>query len=202
MEHIKGVSAFQKIIDSPHPDQTLLQILAQTSLCLAHLEGTLHLDHRDLKADNIWIRDTPVKYALTLGGRKYHLVCAFQVVLLDFGFSCIGGEDGNAIINLSDGILPKIDPCPKLGRDLFQFITSLWSIQPVLDKLSLPLKKDFDLLISYRGHDVPSLLTDPKHVHWIYLIVSDSQFTHEPLHPISLLKLLSIKYSDIGLTSE
>ena len=202
MEYIKGVSAFQKILDSTTPDMTFLQILAQTSLILGFLEETLHLDHRDLKADNIWIRDTPINYTLRLGGSKWRIACPFQVVLLDFGFACIGAEDGNAEINLSDGILPKIDPCPKKGRDLFQFIASLWSIPRILETLGAPLQKEIALLLSYRGKSFSTLLTKSIETHWIYLIVSDPQFTHEPLHPISLLQFLSIKYCDIGLSSE
>lgn len=202
MEYIRGVSAFQKIIDSASPDVTFLQILAQASLILGFLEETLHLDHRDLKADNIWIRETPVKYGLRLGETTWHILCPFQIVLLDFGFACIGGEDGNAEINLSDGILPNVDPCPKRGRDLFQFIASLWSIPRILELLSAPLQKEIALLLSYRGKSFSTLLTKSIQAHWIYLVVSDPQFTHEPLHPISLLQFLSIKYSDIGLTSE
>lgn len=202
MEYIKGVSAFQKVLDSTTPDVTFLQILAQTSLILGFLEETLHLDHRDLKADNIWIRDTPINYALQLGGSKWRIVCPFQVVLLDFGFACIGAGDGNAEINLSDGILPKIDPCPKKGRDLFQFIASLWSIPRILETLGAPLQKEIALLLSYRGKSFSTLLTKSIQTHWIYLIVSDPQFSHEPLHPISLLQFLSIKYCDIGLSTE
>jgi serine/threonine protein kinase len=196
MDHIRGVSAFEKLKASSKPDIIFLQILAQASLALALLEEKLRLDHRDLKADNIWIRDTPIEYTLALGGSTWHISCPFQVVLLDFGFACIGGEDGTAVINLSDGILPKVDPCPKVGRDLFQFISSLW---PVLDKVSPPLKKEFELLLSYKGHDLSSFLSEAIKTHWVYLIVSDPKFAHAPLHPLSLLHLLSIKYSDIGL---
>ena len=202
MEYIRGTSAFQKILDSSSPDVTFLQILAQASLILGFLEDTLHLDHRDLKADNIWIRDIPVDYTLELGGSKWRIVCPFQIVILDFGFACIGGENGNAEINLSDGILPKIDPCPKKGRDLFQFIASLWSIPRILETLSAPLQKEIALLLSYRGKNFSTFLTKTVQAHWIYLIVSDPQFAHEPLHPISLLQFLSIKYSTIGLSSE
>ena len=202
MEYIKGTSAFQKILDSSSPDITFLQILAQAALILGYLEETLHLDHRDLKADNIWIRETPIEYTLRIGGSTWHISCPFQVVLLDFGFSCIGAENGNAEINLSDGILPKIDPCPKKGRDLFQFIASLWSIPRIPEILGESLQKEIVLLLSYRGKSFSTLLTKSIQAHWIYLVVSDPQFTHEPLHPISLLQLLSIKYCDIGLSSE
>ena len=80
------------------------------------------MDHRDLKADNLWIRPIPIDYSITVGGKKWRLRAPFQVVILDFGFACLGNEEGNAIVSLSDGIVPKIDPCPKEGRDLFHLL--------------------------------------------------------------------------------
>ena len=202
MEYIDGVSSIQKIIEAENPDLVFLQIMAQTSILLGVLEERLRLDHRDLKADNLWIRPVPIHYSAFVGGIRWEIICPFQVVILDFGFSCIGGATGNAIISLSDGILPRVDPCPKEGRDLFQLFTSLWSIPELRARLSPVFAKDMEDFLSYRDISYATLLKQPSQPHWIYLLVSDPMFRYPPLHPFSLLRILSIKYESIRLHSE
>ena len=201
MEYIEGVSSIDYIVGADEPGLALLQILAQVSLLLAYLEETIRLDHRDLKGDNIWIRPEPVSYSVSIEGRTWTVTAPFQVVILDFGFSCMGAEDGNAIVSLSDGILPKIDPCPKEGRDLFQLIGSIWSVPLVRTHIQANLAADIEQLLSYKGKPYASLITQSMKTRWMYLLVSDSAFRHPPLHPLSLLEMLRIKYQDIGISS-
>lgn len=202
MSFVEGVRSLEWVLASPTPEKTFLQILSQLSLLLAYLEEKVHFDHRDLKADNIWIRHVAVDYKVSVGGCAWSIVAPFQVVILDFGFSCIGGSDGNAEVSLSDGILPEIDPCPKEGRDLFQFIASLWSYSPFRSKMSTDFQAEMDLLLSYRNKPYASLVKQTIETRWVYLLVSDSEFSHPPLHPLSLLRAASIKYPNIGLSRE
>jgi serine/threonine protein kinase len=201
MSYIEGMSSLEKILTSATPDITLLQILAQVSLLLGYLEEIIHLDHRDLKADNIWIRPQPVSYRVKLGGRVWHLSAPFQVVILDFGFSCLGLQ-GTAIVSLSDGILPRVDPCPKEGRDLFQLIASLWSVPMVRNAMSSDTQEIVEALLSYRNKPYSSLAKHTVEISWVYLLVSDASFRHPPLHPLSLLRFLGIKYGEMYITSE
>jgi serine/threonine protein kinase len=202
MSFIEGVGSMEWVLSSSTPEKTFLQILAQLSLLLSFLEEGIHFDHRDLKGDNIWIRPVPIDYRVTVEGKAWCIKAPFQVVILDFGFSCIGGSDGNAVLSLSDGILPEIDPCPKEGRDLFQFIASLWSHRIFRSKMSAEFQAEMDLLLSYRNKPYASLVKQTIETRWVYLLVSDSKFSHPPLHPLSLLRTVSIKYGDIGITSE
>lgn len=202
MAFIEGQHSLDWVLASSSPEKTFLQILAQLSLLLAYLEEAVHFDHRDLKGDNIWIRPVPIAYKVSIGGTQWCLTAPFQVVILDFGFSCIGGSDGNAIVSLSDGILPEIDPCPKEGRDLFQFIASLWSCDTFRSKMNSQLQAEMDLLLSYRNKPYASLVRQTNETRWVYLLVSDSEFSHRPLHPLSLLRAMSIKYANIGISSE
>jgi serine/threonine protein kinase len=195
MSFIEGLSLVDFVVNSSSPERVFVQALMQISFLLAYLEETLRLDHRDLKGDNIWIRLSPIRYTATIGGVKRTISAPFQVVLLDFGFSCLG-EDGSAVVSLSDGILPKVDPCPKEGRDLFQLIASLWSI-PLLRTRILPLQKDIEELLSYKNKPYASLVKQTQEISWIYLLVSDSEFKHPPLHPLSLFCAFSIKYKDV-----
>jgi serine/threonine protein kinase len=202
MSFIQGTRSIDYILESSDPEIALLQILAQVSLILAFLEDTIHLDHRDLKADNIWIRYVPVTYSLRIGDKLWRLQAPFQVVLLDFGFSCLGNTENHAVVSLSDGILPLVDPCPKEGRDLFQFLSSLWSIPQIRAAIGPILAADIELLLSYKNKPYSNLVTRATDVHWVYLLVSDRQFHHPPLHPISLLEHMSIKYPQLKIQRE
>jgi hypothetical protein len=189
MEYINGLSATDKIIDSVNPTNTCLQILGQISLLLAFLERYMFLDHRDLKINNLWIRSVPISYTLTMDGVVWHMDAPFQVVILDFGFSCIGGTDGNALVSLSDGILPVIDPCPKEGRDLFQLLSSILYIPAIRSRLDTSALDDMEQLLSLK----------PLYPQWIYLLVSDSKFRHPSLRPCALLETLRLKYECVQL---
>jgi len=202
MSYIKGLRSIDYIIDSSNPELAFLQFISQIALLLGFLEEKMHFDHRDLKANNIWIKSEPVQYKLSIGSKMWSITAPFQVVLLDFGFSCIGNEDGIAIISLSDGILPRVDPCPKEGRDLFQLISSLWSIPQIRSVIGQTLSTDIELLLSYRNKSYINLITKTLQQQWVYILVSDYNFTHPPLHPTSLLHFLSIKYPQICIHSE
>ena len=202
MDFIEGKSAVEAVKTSSEPDKTWLQILAQVSLLLGYLEETIHLDHRDLKADNLWIRNTPIEYYLTVEGVRWHLKAPFQVVILDFGFGCIGDTSGNAIISLSDGILPKIDPCPKEGRDLFQLLASMWSIPTIRARASTEVQDAMDALLVHKNGSYETLVKKTTTTHWIYWAVSDRKFRHPLLHPATLLVKLSEEWKETDLYRE
>jgi serine/threonine protein kinase len=202
MSFIQGQRAIDYIIASATPEITLLQYVAQVALLLGFLEHTVHFDHRDLKADNTWIRCEPIDYRVCIGQTTWHVAAPFQVVLLDFGFSCLGNADGYAAVSLSDGILPRVDPCPKEGRDLFQLISSLWSVPQIRALIGRQLSGDIELLLSYKNRPYSGLITKTLELQWVYLLVSDFAFKHPPLHPIALLEMLSIKYPQLCIHSE
>jgi serine/threonine protein kinase len=202
MDYIRGKSAVEAVGTAENPDAMWLQILAQVSLILGYLEEHIRLDHRDLKADNLWIRPIPIDYSITVGAKKWRLRAPFQVVVLDFGFACLGNEEGNAIVSLSDGIVPKIDPCPKEGRDLFQLIASMWSIPAIRYKASKEVNEAMEKLLAHKKSSYIDIVTQNLQTHWIYLAVSDSRFRHPPLHPVSLLLKLSNDWKEVGLYQE
>lgn len=203
MEYVEGKSAIDAVLASPFPDTTWLQILAQAALILGYLEEYVRLDHRDLKADNLWIRPTPVSYSLKVGGVQWHVSAPFQVVFLDFGFSCIGNDEGNAVLSLTDGVVPLIDPCPKEGRDLFQLIGSMWSVPQVRERASPDIAADMELLLKHRGASYIDLVRKTTQSTWIYMAVSDLKFRHPVLHPLSLLERLAHEwYPTAGVSVE
>ena len=202
MDYIDGISAVQAVMEAADPDALWLQILGQVSLILGFLEENIFLDHRDLKADNLWIRQVPIEYTLRVGGHIWHIAAPFQVVLLDFGFACLGGTDGNATVSLGAGIIPKMDPCPKEGRDLFQLVASMWSIPVIRARASREIQAVMDSLLKNRGASFVDLVHQNQQMHWIYLAVSDSAFRHPPLHPVALLLKLSSDWPAVNLTQK
>jgi serine/threonine protein kinase len=179
MEFIEGRSALEEVYEADDPDTALLQILAQNCLLLAILEDMIHLDHRDLKMTNLWIRKVAVDYRVSIGGVTWKIQAPFQVVILDFGFACIGDGFGKAIVNLGD-VIPDMDPCPKDGRDLYQCIMSLLSVEKVKQRLSTETQA---MLRSWVGST--GSLT------WTYLITAHPRFRLNNLRPLNLLTTLS-----------
>jgi serine/threonine protein kinase len=132
MEWVEGASCLDLLnaeIGKPTFEPLFLDILIQLCIILECLERRIFLDHRDMKLDNIWIR-TPMKpakqiqYTVRLNGRAYKYTSSIQVVLLDFGFACIGNEAHKMKINLG-GVIPDLDPCPKEGRDIYHLLCRL-----------------------------------------------------------------------------
>jgi serine/threonine protein kinase len=190
MDFIEGVNAVDSILTAPDPTARMLSILTQAALILGILEERLGLDHRDLKADNLWVREAPVEYTVILGDTTWSFRDTHQVVLLDFGFACIGDRSGTAVVNLSDGVLPAIDPCPKEGRDLFQLIVSLWSVPAIRSVIRPQLAEQVVQWLRFRGATYDKLVETARESRWSYLAVSDRQFRHPPLHPRSILEKL------------
>jgi serine/threonine protein kinase len=125
MEWVEGHSGYEHLyrhLSNPAEFRTqFLHIITQLSFLLDTIHKLLHLDHRDMKLDNIWIRATPITYAIS-PGRLYS--APFQVVLLDFGFACIGDRANTMQLNLG-GVIPDLDACPKEGRDLYHILNRI-----------------------------------------------------------------------------
>ena len=184
MEYIDGKSALETIYNSADPDRTFIECLSQVCLILSILEDKIFLDHRDLKMTNLWIRRRPVSYSY--GG--VHLDAAFQVVVLDFGFACLGNGEGATMVNLGD-VIPDIDPCPKDGRDLYQCIMSLWSVEQVRSRLSASMQTEVKTWIAVKGGGA-RIADSSSSLEWAYMLTSHPKFSHGLLRPERLLKRL------------
>jgi len=194
MDYVDGHSALEEIYEAGNPDLVFLQCMAQLSLLLGVLEETIHLDHRDLKMTNLWIRRKPISYRACIGGRHWTLEAPFQVVLLDFGFACIGDGGGTAIVNSGD-VIPDIDPCPKDGRDIYQCIMSLWSVREVRQRLSTEMQGRIKEWME--GSPKGGLkMAEGGSLNWTYMVASSPVFSHPPLHPRRLIQTLFDSYGE------
>jgi len=100
-------------------------ILLQLALILEVFEDGLQLDHRDLKVNNMLIvmESFPLRIRWNHSDKK--ITFPFRIVFIDFGFACIAKK-----IDVRDG-LPTLDTCPKVGRDFFHILVSLWAIPSI-----------------------------------------------------------------------
>jgi len=128
------MEAFEPVLLSRWCVQTILPndsnhyfglVILQLALILEVFENELHIDHRDLKVNNILVIEEPATITIIWEGLEKDIVFPFRLVIIDFGLACFG-----KVLDMksSDG-LPSLDLCPKEGRDIFQVLVSLWSIQ-------------------------------------------------------------------------
>ena len=190
MEYISGQFPHSLLAVTNTPGVAFLQILQQVALLLHILEKEIQFDHRDLKANNIYLKKQPVNYKVTLEEKIYHIKAPFQIVILDFGFACLGKT-----INVEQGIFSNSDPCPKEGRDLFHLVTSFWSIPSIRDRMEPALKKEVDGWLRTDTKDYSQMTRNFLNLDWVYFLTQNPNFTHEKLKPITLLKRIDVLLS-------
>lgn len=187
MELIPGLYLDDWFAKSATPDKDFLLLMTQLSIFLCILHQCIGLDHRDLKADNLLITASPCRLRFQYKGDIFILDCPFRLHLLDFGFACLG-EPGEtyAFLNLGDGILPKVDPCPKEGRDLFQFLLSLLCLRAIRLALSHTTLASIE---SWTGKKFKEFVVKSlDDISWIYLLTSKADFHCATSTPYSILR--------------
>lgn len=127
-------------------DMLLLDVMIQLAFYLQILQEKVRFNHRDMKINNVFIRQHEDSEAWertliipTLGT----WACHTDAVLIDFGFSCISCGSGflnprATLIGAGSWFKPEHD-CLKYGRDLAQFLYSIHCFFPLQDYISAAL---------------------------------------------------------------
>jgi len=180
MEYIDGLSFKDFIAD--HTEDEIVNCIIQLCYILFVLERSLNFDHRDLRIENVWIRPLTISknYQIQIGSAESveTLQFKFQVVLLDFGFACIGNLARKSVVNLGDNVFSEIDPCPKNGRDMYQFLNSCFEIG-IQERLS----KEFVTLLKGWMKPYSVIATTLT-----YIVTYDPKFKLNTLNPIEILR--------------
>lgn len=136
MEYIRGKTLFTYLNDQFNKSPSLindglyLRILAELALLLNQVQANLRMNHRDMKVNNILIRNKKSDW-LPIFSRFYPTLerfdlFEFNLVLIDYGFACIACGDGHDAPEMSlleaGSWFGPTDACFKSGRDLAQFI--------------------------------------------------------------------------------
>ena len=155
MEYIRGKTLFTYLNDkfsrapSVTNDALYLRILAEIALLLNQIQIHLRMNHRDMKVNNILIRNKtpdaiPVFKTFFPALEKFDSF-DFNLVLIDYGFACIAcGEEHDtpemSLLEAGSWFGPT-DACFKSGRDLAQFIYCMECFYPSRQYLTEPLCK-------------------------------------------------------------
>jgi serine/threonine protein kinase len=192
MELIRGITVQEFFHKSRSPDLDFYLLIAQMSLLLGSLEYFLGLDHRDLKVDNLVIKQEPCTLTFQRENHIWTLSAPFRIVLLDFGFACLGSEEEpeRPILNLGDGVLPPMDPCPKQGRDLFQFLISLLGLREFQEKISKSLQDTIDSWLSVGKKSYGNMARRWSTENWSYLVTSQRNFSIPSCCPETILQTI------------
>jgi serine/threonine protein kinase len=190
MERVEGITLFDWVIkqDTSTFTNGFYLLLAQICLLIWYLETELGFDHRDLKVNNLFIRQLPSVVKLQIAGKLWTLNTPFQVVIIDFGFACIGSANKHALVNLGDGVLPPMDPCPKDGRDIFHILISLMTLPSFQAKISSSLRERIDGWLSVGQTSYGSLARRYSQENWVYLVTSQRHFSVPHCNPCTLLE--------------
>jgi len=189
MQYIKGCQLHTFLLKSLTPERDFIYCLLQLSIALYYLSNDIHLDHRDLRYANVFVVAEEKNIHYSIAGLEYTLDTPFHICLLDFGFACIGKN--TTIINASEGIFHSSERCSKPGRDIFQLLCSLWSIQEVRYRMSNEFQSTVDSWFTYKDINYSSLAKHIKKADWSYVLTSEPMFTFPPLLPENLIKILN-----------
>lgn len=187
MEFIRGDFPHKYLEKVAHPDIFFFQLLAQICVILHILETVLFMDHRDLKTNNLYVREEAVDLVVL----DYHIKAPFRVVILDFGFACVGNESGLTRINVGSNVFPATDPCPKEGRDLFHLITSFCSIPSVYNILSESTQRELDGWLTRGKQNFVRVSQKFQNSQWVYVLTSTPDFAYPKLNPLAILERLT-----------
>lgn len=125
-------------------DPIILDILLQLAHILNLLQSALRFNHRDLKINNLFIRSHGAhdgwRRQVPAGDGEHIWNCQRDLVLIDFGFSCIacgtGFENPRATLVGAGSYYNTEHDCMKVGRDLAHFLYSLHAAFPLQSYLS------------------------------------------------------------------
>lgn len=144
--------------------------IIQICSIMSYINTHIGLDHRDLKPSNILLN-----YCLstikTYHIRDIHITIdtPFYISLIDFGFACIGcPSTGETTLSLGT-VYDIHDPCPKRGRDMYLFLSCLYS--KFHNKMPDNLKSLFEKWLNIGDSNITQFLK--RYIdceQWIYFI--------------------------------
>ena len=163
----------------------LIKILAQIAMACFVLEKTIGFNHRDLKPDNILVKLDAFKAHTLKWKDEFELTIApsHTAIMVDFGFSCLG-PGKTPWIQAGDGILPPLDPCPKVGRDIFMILVFLLWRKDVRESLSpqhMEFFKESLRLSTDRLSQMMNMNRNPSD--WVYMLITERGFQCPALDP-------------------
>ena len=174
-------------------DMIFLNVIVQVASYIAVLESVLGMNHRDLKGTNVLMVAPVDPYSKTiiLKPHSWKFKSHLEISIIDFGFTCIG--KGSSILSAGD-FISETDFCPKVGRDMFLFLSSLWNIELFRKSLTSKTSALFNRWLTTTNKNWASWLSTPpeKNMMSVYLLTSGNLFSSPSCSPFAILKDISI----------
>ena len=172
MEAFEPLLVSQWCVQQLPNTKIFILLLLQISLILEVFETILHIDHRDLKINNMIVVNEPIKLEIVWKNSDKTIEFPFRLVFVDFGFACTES------IDIKRNGLPPLEPCPKEGRNIFQVLVSLWNIQSLRTALNDTWGSWIRKRISSVIPNFPciSLAESNKTLDWMYSLTDDKEF--------------------------
>lgn len=188
MELKNGIFFKQFIRESKNPEKDFIDSFIQICIVLYLLENELYLDHRDLHYTNLLIINKPSTILITLNNKVYTLETQFHICILDFGFSCTGIN--RTCLNASEEMFRNNKICIKPGRDIFQVLASIWSIQEIRERMSKTFCDTVDSFFVNEQFDYRSLVKNETNATWSYIVTNNDNFVFNHLLPENFIETL------------
>lgn len=174
-------------------DVIFLNVIIQVASYIAILESVLGMNHRDLKGTNVLMVAPvdPYSKTIVLKPHSWKFKSQLEISIIDFGFTCIG--KGKSILSAGD-FISDTDFCPKAGRDMFLFLSSLWNVEVFRKSLTPKIGALFDRWLITSNKNWASWLSTPpeKNMMSVYLLTSGSLFSSPSCSPLAILKDISV----------
>lgn len=183
MEWVEGQSIereLEEAIVKGNLDEVLLDCIRQLAAIFQAISHHLYFDHRDMSTQNVWVRAAPMNYRVRVGNFIREISSRRQIVLLDFGFACLGNAGRIMGMNLG-GAIPETDWCPKPGRDMYVIVNQLLAVRGVWEAISPEVR---DELVRWMG------MYGPSNVYKLRLDTDNPQFDLPSMKPEAILARL------------
>jgi len=119
------------------------------------------------------------------------------MVLVDFGFACLG-PGRLPWIQAGDDVLSSFDACPRVGRDIFMLLAFLLWKKDIRESLTdeyLEFMRSSLRLSAERWSQIIQINTNP--IEWIYILITEREFQCPALDPLTWLQNCATKFPEI-----
>ncbi len=184
-------------------DFWFLQILAHICLLLGYLEENLHLNHRDLKGDNILIsvRPSATVHTIPYAGFQWTINVEHEIKLVDFGLACNGTGMNRGSLISAGSVYEITDFCPKEGRDLYLLLCYFYAQRTFREMISRELLVVIEdwLFSEVAGGRVKEFLLRHglERLSWIAFLVNNKNFNCGKCCPVLILNWISSSHPTI-----